>query len=56
VGAADGLRACLGEAEVPDIALGDQLLHRPGDVFDGDVGIDTVLVVEVDVIGSQALE
>jgi hypothetical protein len=56
VGPADGLRDCLGEAEVPDLALGDQLLHRPGDVFDGDAGIDTVLAEEVDVIGSQALE
>ena len=56
VGAADGLRAGLGEPEVPGLALGDEFLHDSGDVFDGDVGVDAVLVEQVDAVGVQALE
>jgi hypothetical protein len=48
VGAADGLHARLGEAEVLDLALLDQVLHRARHVLDGHVRIDPVLVEEVD--------
>jgi hypothetical protein len=41
---------------VPDLALGDQLAHCPGDVLDRDVGVDAVLVEQVDPVGLQALE
>jgi len=41
---------------VPHLALGDQLAHGPGDVLDGDVGVDAVLVEQVYPVGLQALE
>ena len=56
VGAADGLDAGFGEAEVLDLAFGDELLDGAGDVFDGDLGVDAVLVEEIDVVGLEALE
>ena len=56
VGAPEGLRARLRQAEMPDLAVGDQLLYCPGDVLDGHVRVDAVLVKQVDPIGLQALE
>jgi hypothetical protein len=56
VGAADGLCAGLRQAEVLDLALLDQILHRSGDVLDGHFGIDAVLIEEIDDIDPQALE
>jgi hypothetical protein len=56
VGAADGLGAGFGEAEVPDLAGGDEVFDGSGDVFDGDVGVDAVLVEEVDGVDVEALE
>ena len=56
VGAANGFHAGFGEAEVLDFALLDEFLHGSGDVFDGDVGIDAVLVEEIDGIDLEALE
>ena len=53
MGAADVLRARLRHAEVAHLAGLDQLLHRPGDLLDRDVGVDAVLVEEVDVVGPQ---
>ena len=38
----------LGHAEVLHLAGLDELLDRAGDVLDGHVGVDSVLVVEVD--------
>ena len=48
--------ARFGEPEVPDLARGDQVLHRPGHILDGNVRVDSMLVEEVDVIGSKASE
>jgi MFS family permease len=48
VGATDGLHARLGEAEVPDLPLLDELLDGPRDLLDRHVGIHAMLVVEVD--------
>ncbi len=56
VGAPERLDASLREAEVPDLALGDQLLHRPGDILDRHVRVDAVLVVQVDGVDAQAPE
>src|SRR6266566_3619023 len=56
VGAADGLRACLRETEVPHLALRDQLLRRAGDVLDGDLPIDAVLVEQVDRLDLESTE
>ncbi len=39
-----------------DLTFPDQLLHRAGDVFDGYVRIDAVLVEQIDTVGLQALE
>ncbi len=52
----DGRCAGLGEAEMPDLALLDQLLHRAGDILDRHVGIDAVLVEQIDDVGLQSLE
>ena len=38
VGAADGVGACFGEAEVEDLAFGDQLGDRAGGLLDGVLG------------------
>ena len=48
VGAADGRGAGLGQAEVLHLARVDQLLDRAGDVLDRHVGVDPVLVEQVD--------
>ena len=48
VGAADGFGAGFRQAEVLDLAGLDELLDGSGDVFDGHVGIDAVLIEEVD--------
>ena len=53
MGAADGLDARLGEAEVLDLALLDQLLDGAGDLLDRDVRVDAVLVEQVDPVGPQ---
>ena len=52
VGAADVLHARLGQAEVPHLALGDQLLDRAGNVLHRHLGIDAMLVEQVDVVGA----
>jgi hypothetical protein len=41
---------------VEHLALGDQVGDGAGGLLDGDVRVDAVLVVEVDVIGSEALQ
>ena len=38
------------------LALLNQVFHRSGDVFDGHVRIDTVLIEQIDDIGLEALE
>jgi hypothetical protein len=52
----DGLRARLREAEVLHLALGDELLHRTGDLLDGHLRVDTVLIEEVDRIDPKPPE
>ena len=56
VGAADEVGAGLGEAEVFDFALPDEVFDGAGDVFDGDGGVGAVLVKEVDAVGAEAAE
>ena len=55
-GAADGLGGGFGEAEVIDLALGDEVFDGARDVFDRDVRIDAMLVEEVDAVGAETLE
>jgi hypothetical protein len=39
-----------------DLAGGDEFLHCSGHVFDGHVGVDTMLIEKVDHLGPQPLE
>ena len=48
--------AGFGQAEVFHLALGDQVFHGAGYVFDGHGGIDAVLVEQVDPVGAQPLQ
>src|SRR5882762_9841848 len=52
----DRLHARLGEAEVPDLSLLDQFLHGAGHVFDRHVGIDAMLVEEIDDVDLESLQ
>jgi hypothetical protein len=56
VGPADRGGAGLGQPDVADLALGDELGQRTDGVLDGRVRVDPVLVVQIDVIGAQPLE
>ena len=56
VGATDRLGTRFGEAEVPDLALLNQLLHRSSHVFDRHLRIDTVLVEQIDHVGLEPPE
>ena len=49
-------RTRLGETEVQDLALGDQIFNRTSHVFDWHFRIDAVLVVKINTVGSQALQ
>src|SRR5690349_9578313 len=44
------------EPEVQHLALGDELGHGSRGVFDGGATVYAVLVVEVDVVGAQAIQ
>jgi hypothetical protein len=51
---ADRLRSGFGKAEVPDLALRDQVPHRAGDLFYRHLGIDAVLVEQVNRLDAEA--
>ena len=53
VGAADDVDAGFGQAEVGDLAGVDELLDGAGDVLDRHVGVDAVLVEQVDAVDVQ---
>ena len=50
------LHACFRKTEVLHLALLDQVFHGSGDVFDGHVRINPVLIEEIDDIGLEPLE
>ncbi len=56
VGAADRVRAGLGQADVADLAFGDQVGQRADGLLDGGIRVDPVLVVQVDVVDAQPLQ
>ena len=56
MGTTDRRSAGLGQAEMLHLALGDQVLHRPGDILDRHVGVDAVLIQQLDPIGAQPFE
>ena len=45
-----------GQPEMLDLACLDQILHRPGHIFDGHVRVGPVLVKQIDGLDPQALE
>ena len=56
MGATDRLCAHFGETEVLDVALVNQIFHGPCHVFDRHVGVDTVLIEEVNRLDTEPLE
>ncbi|KAG0770713.1 hypothetical protein G6F57_014703 [Rhizopus arrhizus] len=54
--AAHGRGTGLGQAEVADLAFGDQVTHGARHILDRHVRIDAVLVEQIDMVGAQALE
>src|SRR2546426_12288785 len=54
--ATDRLSSCFGKAKIFHLALPDQLLHRPSDVFARHVRINAMLVEQIYSIDSQTLE
>lgn len=56
VGTADGGGPGLGQSDVADLALDDEVGQRADGLLDGGVRVDAVLVIEVDVVGSEPLE
>ena len=54
VGPADRRRRRLGQTDVADLALRDQLRQRTDGLFDRRLRVDAVLVVEVDVVGVES--
>src|SRR5215212_6086563 len=53
VGAADDVDTGFGQAEVGDLPGVDQLFYGPGDVLDRHLGVDPVLVQQVDPVGVE---
>src|SRR6478672_11252722 len=56
VGASDGVGPGFGQAEVPDLPVADEVGEGTDGVLDRCAWVDPVLVVEVDVVGAEALK
>lgn len=56
MGTADRLHSRLEETEVPELPGLDQLLHRPGDILDRHLGIDAMLIEEVDGLDPEPVQ
>src|SRR6476660_6305268 len=56
MGTAQRLDARLGHAEMLDLAFGDQVADGSGDIFDRHVGIDAMLVQQIDDLNTQSLQ
>ena len=50
------LRARLGQTEMLDLAFRDQFLHRAGNVLDRHIGIDAVLIEQIDHVRPKPLQ
>src|SRR5688572_14161104 len=46
----------LGQAEIPHLALANQLRHRADRLLDRDRGVDAMLIIEVNVIDAEPLQ
>src|SRR5262249_51342199 len=55
-GAAHGLDARFGEAEIADLSFLHELRHRADRVLDRRLWIDAVLVIEIDHVDAEALQ
>jgi hypothetical protein len=53
VSAADGVHPCFREAEVRDLAGGNEVLHRSGDLLHRHVRVHTVLIEQIDALHTQ---
>ena len=53
---ADRFRTCFRETEVQNFSRFDQILNCAGYIFDWHFRINPVLVIEIDVVGSEALQ
>jgi hypothetical protein len=53
MGATDRGSGCLGQPEMHHLARVNQFLHGAGDILDRHLGVDPVLVVQVDVVGAK---
>src|SRR6267154_6321614 len=56
VGATNALRGSLGQSQVADLASTNKLGHGANGFFNGDVGIDAMLIIQVNHFDTQALE
>ena len=56
VSATDGFRGSFGQPEVANFAGAHEFRHGADSFFDGNIGIDAMLVVEVDHIDAEALQ
>ena len=56
MGAANRRGAGFGKTKISDLALLNQFLDRAGDVFDGDGGVDAVLIEQVDGLRAKTPE
>ncbi len=56
MGPADGLGARLRQSEKTDLALFDEPRHGANRILDRRVGVDAVLIIEVDDIGAETLQ
>ena len=54
--ATNGLHPCFRKSEVLHLALLNQLFHRSRNVFDRHVGVNAVLIEQIDDIGLEALQ
>src|SRR5712675_2808099 len=55
-GPTQGFRAGFGKADGSDLALGNKLGHGGDGFFDGNIGIDAMLIIEIDRFDAQALK
>ncbi|MNE30256.1 hypothetical protein D3C80_1237620 [compost metagenome] len=56
MGAAHRVGAGLRHAEILDLTLGNQVFHRAGDILDRHVGIDAMLIEEIDHLDAETLQ
>src|SRR5258707_15796003 len=56
LGAANSLRGSLGQAEVAHLARAYELGHGTDCLFDRDIGIDAMLIIEIDHIDAEPFQ